>query len=56
MADCALIPPLAYCRTLHPFDRWKNLSAYANRAFERPSFAQVQQDLAAYVGKPGASS
>jgi len=55
MADCALIPPLGYCRTLHPFDRWKNLAAYANRAFERPSVQQVHQELAPYLAKTGAS-
>lgn len=55
MADCALIPPLQYSRTLHPFDRWKHLTAYANRAVERPSVAQVQQGLAAYVAKSSAA-
>jgi glutathione S-transferase len=55
MADCALIPPLHYCRTLHPFDRWKHLTAYANRAVERPSFARVQQELSAYLAKAGAA-
>ncbi len=49
LADCALIPSLGYCRMLHPFDRWKNLSAYAARAFERPSFARVQAELAPYL-------
>lgn len=52
MADCALIPSLGYARMLHPFDRWKNLSAYANRAFERPSFLKVREDLAPYLEKP----
>jgi glutathione S-transferase len=46
MADCALIPSLGYGRTVHPFDRWKNLSAYAHRAFERPSFLAVTAELA----------
>ena len=41
MADCALIPALGYCRQVHPFERWKDLSAYANRAFERPSFLAI---------------
>jgi glutathione S-transferase len=49
MADCALIPSLGYLRTLHPFDRWKNLSAYANRAFERPSFQKVAAEVAAFT-------
>ena len=55
MADCALIPPLGYSRTLHPFDRWKNLTAYANRAFERPSVLAVQQEVAAYLSKSAAA-
>ena len=45
------MPPLEYCRTQHPFDRFKNLSAYAARAFERPSFARVQAELAPYLAK-----
>jgi glutathione S-transferase len=55
LADCALIPCLGYCRMLHPFDRWKNLGAYANRAFERPSFARVQAELAAFMAKSAAA-
>jgi glutathione S-transferase len=55
MADCALIPPLGYCRTLHPFDRWKNVTAYANRAFERPSVLKVHAELAPYLAKAGAA-
>jgi len=55
MADCALIPPLTYCRTLHPFDRWKHVTAYANRASERPSVARVQQELAAFLATSSAA-
>jgi glutathione S-transferase len=55
MADCALIPPLAYCRTLHPFERWKHLTAYANRAVERPSVARVLQELTTYLAGKGAA-
>ncbi|HWU87052.1 MAG TPA: glutathione S-transferase family protein, partial [Kofleriaceae bacterium] len=51
MADCALVPSLGYSRRLHPFDRWKNLTAYANRAFERPSFQKVAAELAPYLAK-----
>lgn len=51
IADCALIPCLGYCRMIHPFERWKNLSAYANRAFERPSFIKVREELAPYLAK-----
>ena len=49
LADCALLPGLGYCRTLHPFDRWKNLSAYANRGFERPSFVKTMAELSPYL-------
>lgn len=55
MADCALIPPLSYCRTLHPFDRWKHLTAYANRASERPSVVRVQQELEAFLARASAA-
>jgi glutathione S-transferase len=51
MADCALIPSLGYCRMLHPFDRWKHLSAYAARGFERPSYRKVAEELAPYLEK-----
>ncbi|MNC96371.1 hypothetical protein D3C83_137280 [compost metagenome] len=51
MADCALIPCLGYCRTIHPFDRWKHLSSYASRAFERPSFQKVAEELAPFRTK-----
>jgi glutathione S-transferase len=51
MADCALVPSLGYCRTVHPFDRWKHLTAYAGRAFERASFQAVQAELAPYLAK-----
>lgn len=54
MADCALLPSLGYCRQLHPFDRWKHLSAYAARGFERPSFQKVMAELAPYLAKASA--
>jgi glutathione S-transferase len=49
MADCALLPPLGYCRMLHPFERWKHLSAYAARGFERASWRAVMEELAPYL-------
>jgi glutathione S-transferase len=49
MADCALVPCLDYCRKLHPFDRWRHLSAYAARAFERPSFQTLQAEVARHL-------
>lgn len=51
MADCALVPPLGYARMLHPFDKYKNLSAYFARAAERPSVAKVHAELAPYLAK-----
>jgi glutathione S-transferase len=54
MADCALIPSLGYARTVHPFDRWRNLTSYAGRAFERPSFRKVADELAPYLAKASA--
>lgn len=52
MADCALVACLGLARELHPYDRWKHLTAYAHRAFERPSYAAMQAD--AEVEVPGA--
>ena len=54
MADCSLAPAIGYCRTLHPFDRWKHLTAYAGRMFERPSFLAVQAELAPYLARASA--
>lgn len=52
MADCSLVACLGIARDLHPYDRWKHLTAYAQRAFERPSYAAMQADSA--VEAPGA--
>jgi glutathione S-transferase len=49
MADCAAAPPLAYCRMIHPFDSHKNVVAYANRLFERPSFAKCLEEAKPYM-------
>ncbi|HEY5927945.1 MAG TPA: glutathione S-transferase family protein [Kofleriaceae bacterium] len=51
LADCSLIPPLANHRDAHPLDRWKHLSAYVDRAFDRPSVARVRREHAAYMTK-----
>jgi glutathione S-transferase len=56
LADCALLPGLRYGRTLHPFERWKNLSAYANRGFERPSFVKMEAELLPYLAQPKAGA
>jgi glutathione S-transferase len=53
LADCSLVPSLGYCRKLHPFQKWKNLSAYATRAFERPSFVKVDEELTQFFAKAG---
>jgi glutathione S-transferase len=51
MADCAAAPVLAYLRHLHPFDKYKNMIAYANRLNERPSFARVLKEAAPSLAK-----
>ncbi len=51
MADCALAPPLGYARMLHPFDKHKNLTAYAGRVMERPSYAKVFAEAGPYLAK-----
>lgn len=43
MADCSLVACLWLARKLHPYDRWKHLTAYANCAAERPSYAALDQ-------------
>jgi glutathione S-transferase len=51
MADCALVPPLRYARELHPFDRHPHVSAYFDRALDRPTVAGVFETLAAQLAK-----
>ncbi len=51
MADCALIPALRYARELHPFDRFKQLTAYFARAVERPSVKGVFDEIAPHLAK-----
>jgi glutathione S-transferase len=46
IGDCALAPPLFYCRKVFPFDRWKHVTAYFSRVSERPSFQKVQAEAA----------
>ncbi len=45
MADCALIPSLFYLERLLPFAERKNLTAYWERAKERPSYRKVMQEF-----------
>lgn len=44
LADCAAAPPLFYARNVLPFDEHKNLTAYASRVMERPSFQRVLKE------------
>jgi glutathione S-transferase len=44
MADCALIPALGYARMVYPFETFKNLNSYFNRAVERPSYKKVMDE------------
>lgn len=51
LADCALIPALRYARELHPFDRYKHVTAYFARAVERSSVKGVFEDIAPHLAK-----
>lgn len=44
MADCAAAPCLFYCRNVHPYESHKNVTAYAGRLLERPSFQKVVKE------------
>jgi glutathione S-transferase len=44
MADCAAAPPLFYAKNILPFDDFKNLSSYAGRVMERPSFQRALKE------------
>jgi len=54
MADCALVPPLAYMAKGGQLENYPNLSGYVGRAVERPSVARTQKEaepfLAALLG------
>lgn len=49
MADCSLIPTLRYSREVHPFERYRNVTAYFGRALERPSVKRVFDDVAPHL-------
>lgn len=51
MADCSLIPSLGYLRQTYPFEKYKNLTAYWNRAAERPSVARVLKEAEPWLAK-----
>lgn len=51
MADCAYAPALGYLRKVRPFASFANLTAYARRVFERPSFRRVLEEAEPYLAK-----
>jgi glutathione S-transferase len=51
MADCAAAPALYYCRLVNPYEGRKNLTAYAGRLFERPSYARVMKEFEPILAK-----
>jgi glutathione S-transferase len=51
LADCAMLPSLIEHRDVHPFDKWKHLTAYVERGMERASVARVRREVAAYAAK-----
>jgi len=55
MADCAAAPALGYCRMVHPFGAFENVTAYFGRLQERPSFQKVLKEaephLAAFAAR-----
>jgi glutathione S-transferase len=44
MADCACIPPLFYAQQVFPFEQYKNLVAYYERALQRESYQRVLEE------------
>lgn len=46
MADCALLPAIMHHLGVHPFERWKHLTAYVERGLQRPSVARVHDEYA----------
>lgn len=53
MADCAAAPALGYLRVVHPFDAYENVSAYANRVLERPSYQRAMKEAAPILAQMG---
>lgn len=51
LADCALIAGIGSHGSVHPFERWKHLSAYLERAHQRPSVARVRAEHAAHIAR-----
>ena len=51
LADCALVPALSNHRGVYPMDKWTHVSAYLERALERPSVARVRREVEAYEAR-----
>jgi len=51
LADCSLISGIAHHRDAHPFERFKHLSSYLDRALQRPSVARVRAELDAHTAR-----
>jgi glutathione S-transferase len=51
IADCAAAPALNMLRMVHPFDKYKNVTAYWNRLAERPAYARVLSEAAPYLAQ-----
>lgn len=45
MADCAAIPPMFYAQLAAPFADYPNVSAYWQRAQQRPSYTRVRAEF-----------
>jgi glutathione S-transferase len=53
LADCAAAPALNYARVVYPFDKYKNIVAYADRLAGRESFGRVLAELLPILKKLG---
>lgn len=51
LADCALLAGIGHHRDVHPFERWKHLSAYLERGLQRPSVARTRAEYEAHVAR-----
>jgi glutathione S-transferase len=51
LADCSLVPALSNHGGVYPIDRWKHISAYLERALERPSVARVRREVDAHESR-----
>ncbi len=51
LADCSLIPALTNHRAVFPTNKWKHVTAYLERALDRPSVARVRREVDAFEAK-----